>query len=593
MNFINNDGFYAYGKPNYPISGEASLRESMARPNNVKLLQSTQPKTTIPVPSMKPTTKSPEGFYNKLGMSVSKNEKANFEMRLRGKPDKKLLQIPANQRIRVPAPRTATMKQIMKQALTDKDWRDSYLKNILKSELNPERYLDLVATIVKILTAQNQLTELAWWQPRQLELQRLNAKRMIFQKQGREVSEIDINREMAIHNEIDARLLANPVLMGNIPANVPRAPAPRGILGPRIPQAPSAPPAAIVGIPPPAGPGAPPPRGPGAPPAGAPPPYAPPVAPIPEIRVRVRGGVIGEPADVENDRALIVRARGGDVPIPEVPADIFLRGMRRPPAPPREIGYIPSPIPTEAPPALPSRGILGPRIPQGAIPLPDIPIPNIGEDVKIAKFVKEVRKSKKQKRLKKAVGDELTEFVGFLQDYRRKNIPTIQISSSRAIPRGTAGDIPDMLAPKRQIMTETDTTYLNNIPTITIRPPDPVRVEQLISDSGMPLSDDADSDDVPDRGDIEEMEAKLEEDPFEQARAEDGMLRDYPQLSANDYRRIMLESRDPTVQRVWRELGKSYKDSGSGGVGKKRFIEAVNKKLTKYQFGSGKRHRRR
>jgi hypothetical protein len=289
--------------------------------------------------------------------------------------------------------------------------------------------------------------------------------------------------------------------------------------------------------------------------------------------------VIGEPADAENDRALIVRARGGDVPIPEVPADIFLRGMRRPPAPPREIGYIPSPIPTEAPPALPSRGILGPRIPQGESPIPDIPIPDLGEDV---------RKSKKQKKLKKAVGDELTEFVGFLKEYRRKNIPTITS-------RGTAGDIPEMLAPKRQVMTETDTTYLNNIPTIGIRPADPVRVEQLISDSGMLLSDRSDSADVPDRGDIDEMEeeAKLEEDPFEQARAEDGMLRDYPQLSANDYRRIMLESRDPTVQRVWRELGKSYKDSGSGGVGKKRFIEAVNKKLTKYQFGSGKRPRRR
>lgn len=571
MNFINNDGFCAYGKPCYSRAKEASLRESMARPDNVKLLQSTLPRTKVPVPSMKSTTKSPEGFYDKLGMSVSKNEKQNFEMRLRGKPDTKLLQRPANERIRVPAPRLATRKQIEKQSLTDKDWRDSYLKNILKSELTPERYLDLVTTIVKILTAQNQLTELAWWQPRQLELQRLNAKRMIYQKQGREVSEIDTNREMAIHNEIDARLLANPVLMGNIPANVPRAPAP----------APSAPPA---------GPGAPPaapPAGPGAPIPDIPPPYAPPAgpdAPIPEIRVRVRGGVIpaNVPADAENDRALIVRARGGDVPIPEVPADIFLRGMRRPPAPPREIGYIPSPIPTEAPPALP-RGILDSRIPQaGESPIPDIPIPDIGEDVKIAKFVKEVRKSKKQKKLKKAVGDELTEFVGFLKDYRRKNIPTITS-------RGTAGDIPEMLAPKRQVMTETDTTYLNNIPTIGIRQPDPVRVEQLISDSGMPMSDSADIS----PGDIEEMEAKLEEDPFEQARAEDGMLRDYPQFSANDYRRIMLESRDPTVQRVWRELGKSYKDTGSGGVGKKRFIKAVNKKLTKYQFGSGKRHRRR
>ena len=577
MNFINNKGFCAWGKQCYKEAGEASLRESMARPNNVKLLQSTLPRTTIPVPSMKPTTKSPEGFYDKLGMSVSKNEKANFEMRLRGKPDKKLLQRPANERIRVPAPRTAPRKQIEKQALTDTDWRDTGMKDILKSELTPERYLDLVTTIVKILTAQNQLTELAWWQPRQLELQRLNAKRMIYQKQGREVSEIDINREMAIHNEIDARLLANPVLMGNIPANVPRAPAP----------APSAPPG-------PAGPGAPP-AGPGAPPArvppGAPPPYAPPagplagplaapprgilgpripqagpVAPIPEIRVRVRGGV--EP-DAENDRALIVRARGGDVPIPEVPADIFLRGLRRPPAPPREIGYIPPAPPTEAPPAI-RMSSLPPR------EIQNIPIPDIG---------KEIRKSKKQKRLKKAVGDELTEFVGFLKEHRRKNIPTIT-----SIPRGTAGDIPDMLAPKRQIMTETDTTYLNNIPTIgkviseSVRPPDPVRVEQLISDSGMLLSD---------SGDIDEMEeeAKLEEDPFEQARAEDGMLRDYPQFSANDYRRIMLESRDPTVQRVWRELGKSYKDTGSGGVGKKRFIEAVNKKLTKYQFGSGMRPR--
>ena len=85
----------------------------------------------------------------------------------------------------------------------------------------------------------------------------------------------------------------------------------------------------------------------------------------------------------------------------------------------------------------------------------------------------------------------------------------------------------------------------------------------------------------------EEEGLLVPDDPFEEASAEGGFVRIYDEYTANDYRKMMKDSNNPIVRRVWKDLPDSYKDPKKR-VGKKVFVDAVNKKLAKTQFGEGK-----
>ena len=576
---VSNAGFSAWGKPSYKEAKEAPIFASMARPNNVKLLESTLPRTHIPVPSMKPAKTSMGGFYDKLGMVVSKDERANFEMRLKGKQDPKLLQIPKSEIVRVPAPRMATRKQVEKQAITDKDWRDSYLKNILKSELTPERYLDLVATIVKILRAQGQLAELAWWEPRQLELQRLNAKRMIFQKQGREMSEIDINREMEVHNEIDARLLATPALMGAIPpAGIPpRAPAPARPLGPAVAPA-RVPPARALG------------------PAVAPiPPVSPALGPLPPL----------EP---------ISPPLGPISPAPSSPGSSAL--LKSSPTPPSGPGPMPSPLGLRSIPFLslgvradadeekhetetiqtpapsPSEIPIMSRIPEQRKRNPviefesgDITDPYGEAFIPSAVPAGKLRRESARERSRREVRELLAR-----EPVSRRFTP-IPETAIRMFDIPTPAFASELSAPKRETMRDTP-------PALPTRPPPPLPPAPAPSRAGLPSVSIFPTPSEPTREPTRESsseEEKEEVDPFERTARGHLVLRNISGLTDRDYRRIIANYRDEGVQSAWDALAPSYKRPTSR-IGKSRIVEAFNEKLKEHyrsrQMGQGSRRSR-
>ena len=195
-----------------------------APPNNVRLLQPSGPKVKAPVPRMGQTPVQPKGFYNEMGKVVARDSPQNFKMLLEGKPDRKLLEPDASTRVRIPAPLMASRKDIERRALTDTDWKDKYTENSIKSALSPEAYLNLIENIVKMV--KDNPTESQWWKSIQRALQALNAKRLVYVKQGREFPDIDTNRETELHDQVDAKLINSPTLgMPNTP-RPPSTPAP-------------------------------------------------------------------------------------------------------------------------------------------------------------------------------------------------------------------------------------------------------------------------------------------------------------------------------------------------------------------------------
>ncbi len=231
---IDNRGFHSYGRPDYKIAKEVQMK---AKPDNIKLLHSRTPKVEAPVPYTGKPAPQMGGFYNAFGKVVAKEKPE----KLFRNTDKNLLQAPGK-KVSRPVPVPWSQKSAL-AALKDEDWRDEPMKDIMKSELTTEAYLKLIESVVKFVA--NDQVELAWWKRRQNELSKLNAKKMIFEKQGREYPVADQNREKDLHNELDQRLMSNQALLGNLGnvnvgnlgnlgnvGNIPRRPPVRGIRRP-------------------------------------------------------------------------------------------------------------------------------------------------------------------------------------------------------------------------------------------------------------------------------------------------------------------------------------------------------------------------
>tara|TARA_R110002153_G_scaffold160393_1_gene312734 strand:+ start:2450 stop:3724 length:1275 start_codon:yes stop_codon:yes gene_type:complete len=202
---VDNRGFSSWGKPDYKIAKEVQMR---APPNNIKLLQYRTPKVEAPVPYTGKPAPQMGGFYNAFGKVVAKEKPE----KLFRNTDKNLLQAPGK-KVSRPVPVPWSQKSAL-AALKDEDWIDEPMKDIMKSELTTEAYLKLIESVVKFVA--NDQVELAWWKQRQNELSKLNAKKMIFEKQGREYPVADQNREKDLHNELDQRLMSNQALLGNL-----------------------------------------------------------------------------------------------------------------------------------------------------------------------------------------------------------------------------------------------------------------------------------------------------------------------------------------------------------------------------------------